>query len=279
LEQLQEVDDVEEEWEGLKIAITEAANETIQTQNKTPRSKWWDEECRQIIKRKIEARSKWLQQKTRASYEIYSTKRKEANNLINQKKKKWLNNKILQIEQNNNKNEIKRFYEDIKYFKQPQVILPEFCKDSRGNVILQIEDVLKRWKEYFCNILKPPTISYRINLTTTHISNQDEVEPPTYNEICSVINKLKITKAAGTDNIPAELIRYGGRTLKKRMRKLMLNIWNNEHLPAQWNEGIICPIYKEGDPLNCSNYRPITLLNTAYKIFNILLNNRLTDII
>ena len=48
LEQLQEVDDVEEEWEGLKIAITEAANETIQTQNKTPRNKWWDEECWQL---------------------------------------------------------------------------------------------------------------------------------------------------------------------------------------------------------------------------------------
>jgi hypothetical protein len=79
---------------------------------------------------------------------------------------------------------------------------------------------------------------------------------------------------AGTDNIPAELIRYGGRTLKKKMHKLMLNIWNNGRLPAQWNEGIICPIYKKGDRLNCSNYRPITLLNIAYKIFSILLNNK-----
>jgi hypothetical protein len=175
-------------------------------------------------------------------------------------------------------NQIKKFYEEIKYFKQTQIILHTSCKDSTGNVILQIEDVLKRWKEYFCNILKPPTISYRINMTTTHISSQDEVDPPTYNEICSVINKLKITKAAGTDNTLAELIRYGGRTLKKKMHKLMLNIWNNERLPAQWNEGIICPIYEKCDRLNCSNYRPITLLNIAYKIFTILLN-RLTDII
>ena len=57
-------------------------------------------------------------------------------------------------------------------------------------------------------------------MTTTHISNQDEVEPPTYNEICSVINKLKINKAAGAGNIPAELIRYGGRTLKNKMHNV-----------------------------------------------------------
>ena len=54
-------------------------------------------------------------------------------------------------------------------------------------------------------------------------------------------------------------------------------IWNNKQLPQQWNEGIICVVYKKGDRLNCNNYRPIALLNIAYKIFAILLNKRLTE--
>ena len=90
-------------------------------------------------------------------------------------------------------------------------------------------------------------------------------------------NNLKLNKAVGPDNIPPELLKHGGRTLKQKLHKLIPMIWNNEQLPQQWNEGIICQVYKKGDRLNCNNYRPITLLNVAYKIFSILLNKRLIE--
>jgi hypothetical protein len=123
--------------------------------------------------------------------------------------------------------------------------LPTICKDSTDNVILQIDDVMARWIEHFSDTLNPISTSSSLNLTTEDTDNHDEVELPTCNEICCVINKLKPNKAAGTHNIPAELIRYGGRTLKQKIHNLILNIWNNECLPVQWNEGIICPIYKK----------------------------------
>ena len=72
-----------------------------------------------------------------------------------------------------------------------------------------------------------------LQLTSERIDNNNKVEPPTFNEICSIINKLKMNKAAGVDNIPGELIKYGGRTLKQKIYKLIKNIWNTETLPAQ----------------------------------------------
>ena len=97
-----DTNNINEELKRIKEAITDAANEVIQIQSRTPRNEWWNEECRQHIKKKNKARSKWLQQNTRASQEAYKM-RIEANVLIRRKKKVWMNNKISQIEYNHKK--------------------------------------------------------------------------------------------------------------------------------------------------------------------------------
>jgi hypothetical protein len=105
--------------------------------------------------------------------------------------------------------------------------------------------VLARWKEYFQNLLSVLIIPERQQQISERTDNHNEIAPPTYNEICTIINKLKTNKPAGMDNITGEMIKHGGRTLKQKIHKLISNIWNSETLPAQWNEGIICPSIKK----------------------------------
>ena len=94
----------------MKEAITDAANEVLQTQSRPPRNEWWDEECKQHIKKKNEARSKWLQQNTRASQGTYKKMRIEANIVIRRKDMAWMKNRILQIEYNNKRNDARKFF-------------------------------------------------------------------------------------------------------------------------------------------------------------------------
>jgi hypothetical protein len=59
--------------------------------------------------------------------------------------------------------------------------------------------------------------------------------------------KLKEYKSPGSDQIPAELIQAGGKTLLSAIHKLINSVWNKEELPDQWKESVIVPIHKRTD--------------------------------
>ena len=90
-----------------------------------------------------------------------------------------------------------------------------------------------------------------------------------------VIEKLKSHKSPGIDQIPAELIKAGGRTIRCAIHKLIISIWIKDELPDEWKESIIVPIHKKGDKTDCNNYRGISLLSTTYKILSNILLSRL----
>jgi hypothetical protein len=102
------------------------------------------------------------------------------------------------------------------------------------------------------------------------------VPEPSLVEVEIAIGKMRSYKSPGTDNIPAELIKAGDETLCSEIHRLICFLWNKEELPQQWKESIIVPIYKSCEKTDCSNYRGISLLSTAYKIVSNILLARLT---
>ncbi|KAN0015464.1 hypothetical protein ACTFIU_008195 [Dictyostelium citrinum] len=66
--------------------------------------------------------------------------------------------------------------------------------------------------------------------------------------------------------------------LELRVRAFNDLLTNKKEIPSKFKEGVITTIFKKGDELNISNRRPITLLNTDYKILSKVLNSRLLDI-
>jgi len=80
---------------------------------------------------------------------------------------------------------------------------------------------------------------------------------PNAAEVELAIDKLKSHKSPGIDQIPAELIKEGSRTIYLEIHKLITSICKKEKLPEEWKESIIIPIHKKGDKTECNNYRGI----------------------
>jgi hypothetical protein len=70
----------------------------------------------------------------------------------------------------------------------------------------------------------------------------------------TAMQKCKIYKLSGIDQIPAEFIQAGGNRLCSEIHKLIKSIWNKEELTEQWKESITGTINKKGDKKDCNNY-------------------------
>jgi len=79
------------------------------------------------------------------------------------------------------------------------------------------------------------------------------VPEPSVFEVELAIEKLKSHKSPGIDQIRAEMIKAGGRTIRCAIHKPIISIWNKEELPEEWKESIIVPIHKKGDKTDCNN--------------------------
>jgi hypothetical protein len=133
---------------------------------------------------------------------------------------------------------------------------------------------LARWRNHFSQLLNIHGFN-DVRQIEVHTAEPLVPEPSAF-EIEMAIEKLKRHKSPGIDQIPAELIKAGGRIIRSEMHTLIISIWNKEELPEEWKESVIVPIYEKGDKTDCSNYRGTSLLSATYKILSNILFSRLT---
>ena len=83
----------------------------------------------------------------------------------------------------------------------------------------------------------------------------------------------------GGGGIPAEVWKHGGDNLFCRLHELIINAWEVGSVPQTRKDASIALIYKKRDREDGGNYRGISLLSIAGKIFaRILFNNLSTHI-
>jgi hypothetical protein len=136
-------------------------------------------------------------------------------------------------------------------------------------LVAESHSILTRWRNYFSQLLNVHGVN-DVRQTAIHTAEPLVPEPSTL-----AIEKLKSNKSPGIDQIPAELIKAGARTIYGEIHKLIIYICNKEELSEEWKESGIVPIYKKGDKTDCNNYRGISLLPTTYKILSSILLSRL----
>jgi hypothetical protein len=193
---------------------------------------WFDEECSQLADGKKQTKLQWLQDPSDVNEDNLSDVRREASRHFRTKKREYLKDRINECESNSKNKNTRDLYRGINEFKKGYQPRTNLVKDKRGNLLADPHKILNRWKNYFCQLLNVHG-ARGVGQTEMHAA-KPFVPEPNASEVEVAIGKLKIYRAPGVHQIPAELIQAGGGILCLEIHKPIKLIWNKEELPQWW---------------------------------------------
>ena len=91
------------------------------------------------------------------------------------------------------------------------------------------------------------------------------------------IHRLKRHKGPGPDGTTAETCLAPPEHSYPALRLTFQRWWSTKEVQPELTHAKLISIFKKGDPHNLENYRPISLRNTMYKLYVIILRNRLSE--
>ncbi|GFS18692.1 RNA-directed DNA polymerase from mobile element jockey-like [Elysia marginata] len=136
---LEEVEEVEQHWQNLKEAITEAASTVIPPVRQKAKQKWMTDAIQDLMDKRRQAKN---------DKEVYENLHRAIRKKCDEAKEVWLNSKCKEINQQQN-NKQHMMYKTIEEVVGRKTCSPSGClKAKNGDIIMGKEKLLERWAEY-----------------------------------------------------------------------------------------------------------------------------------
>ncbi|CAB3250915.1 unnamed protein product [Arctia plantaginis] len=144
-----------------------------------------------------------------------------------------------------------------------------------GKLIQQPIDIANRFNEHLI-------ASTTRNVKKTHNTNKTRalssifLEPADFTEVKNIIMSLNNTNSVGIDEVTTYILKQCVYEIVPVITHLINLSFETGVFPESLKKSIVKPLYKKGDKLELSNYRPITLIPILSKVFEKAMHKRLT---
>jgi len=188
----------------------------------------------------------------------------------------------------------KRLYQ-LDNTKVPENAIPVNIKNTEGKLVNGKEasqawlDSFRRlgleesdfydFDQIFFSSIKSKVIEYSHQIPQDNKVLSELDQEIRLQEVKIAISNAKRGKAVGIDGIMNEVFKYGNEQTTTYLWKLFSRVFQSEHFPETWSQGLIFPLFK-GGPISArtdvGKYRGITLLSIIGKIYTDILNQRVS---
>jgi hypothetical protein len=154
---------------------------------------------------------------------------------------------------------------------------------SKGKIVTAANEIADEFNSHFCSIGKATAEKVNVlqddhpnKLNTLSCCPQSFfLQPTTYHEISEKICSLKNRKAIGVDGISAFILKHCSKPIAKILAHIINKCIEFGIYPDRLKIARVIPLFKSGDPLLLSNFRPISVLSLINKIFENIIQERL----
>ena len=201
-------------------------------------------------------------------HNLFFKKAKKSMSEVYIQKYKRLRNKIVSLLRNKKKEYFNRlatasnkeFWKTIKLLKNRGTIPALQYHDCTVSQDSEKADVLNEFFASCWNTVEQPLSEDHYHCTDLPIY---EITPE---EVFTLINKLDINKANGTDSISTYMLKATASSIASPLAKLFNLSLTTGKFPQMRKTASIVPIPKSGDKSDPSNYRPVSLLSIVSKL-------------
>ena len=270
---------ITERYEQFVNAVTEVATKVVGKPNPCGMPKWVSDKTTKLKLERDEAKKRYLVSKSKKSRTHWRRLNTELNESYAADKSSMLNKQIEDLEQADSRGDYTTTWKIIHELSGKGKKTNVKVKKRDGTPPTSDTELLAEWKEYFSSLLNNCSGQSPSELPLPAANDlQIRTDPPTREETISAISKMKSNKAAGLDAaITAEALKYGGNAMIDVIHGFCSEVYSSLCAPMQWTTSVIIPLPKKGDLSLMTNYRGISLLSIAAKVYNKILFNRIRD--
>ena len=293
---------LDETLHNMNNLLVSAANACYKQKKKVtkrkPRLTVWTDDVRQALKDSKDAHYRYKTAQTEGTLDDHHIdERKKAKRTLRSEIRKEQARKHI----NQKESILQTKVQDTKLFHKLIKEQRGGSSDTTNEIVVNQKiynggEVIQGWKEHFeqlaCSADKDPSFDvkyiqqveddfYVIMDICQNTSDCSKTKlHTTEDEVTSAIKNLNMNKSPDVYGVTAEHVSFAGSTFVSTLTVLFNAILASESIPDSLKLGTITPVFKKkGHKRDCKNYRGTTVLPVLGKLLEIILRNRLRNIL